>query len=103
MACYQDANLWVDFEKRQVATEGKTVDLRPRDYDLLTVLISHRGQALGPEQLIELASWDDRGLVARDRVKYTLARLKHDLGWTEPNGPIETIRGVGFRYRSPSG
>ena len=85
-----------------MAILGETVDLRPRDYDVLTVLISHRGQALSPEQLIDLAAWDERSWAARDRMKYALARLKHDLDWTEPNCPIETIRGVGYRYRSPS-
>ncbi len=102
MACYDDGRLYVDFDKRQVAMDGNPVDLRPRDYDVLTALISHRGQALSPEQLIDLATWDDRSWVARDRMKYALARLKHDLGSTDPNGPIETIPGVGYRYRSPS-
>ncbi len=102
VACYDDGSLYVDFHQRRVAIEGKTVDLRPRDYDVLTVLISNRGQALSPEQLIDLAAWDDRGPVHRDRMKYALARLKHDLGWTESDGPIESIRGVGYRYCSPS-
>ena len=59
-------------------------------------------EILSPEQRIDLAAWDDRSWVAHDRMKYALARLKHDLGWTEPNGPIKTIRGVGYRYRAPS-
>lgn len=71
-------------------------------YDVLTVLISHRDQALSPEELIDLAAWDDRSWVARDPMKYALARLQHDLGWTEPNGPIETIRGVGYPIPLPS-
>jgi DNA-binding response OmpR family regulator len=101
MECDDDGSLFVDFDKRRVAVDGKTVDLRPRDFDVLTVLISHRGQALSSEQLIDLA-WDDRSWVARDRMRYALARLKYDLGWTGQNGPIETIRGVGYRYCSPS-
>lgn len=55
---------------------------------MLTVVISHRGHALSLEKMIDLAAWDDRSWVARDRMKYALARLKYDLGWTEPNGPI---------------
>jgi DNA-binding response OmpR family regulator len=93
VACYDDGRLYVDFDKQRMAIEGKTVHLRPRDYDVLIVLISHQGEALSPEQLIDLAAWDDRSWLARDRMKYALARLKHDLGST---------RGVGYRFRSPS-
>ena len=102
VACYDDGRICVDSDKKRVAIEGKNVALRSRDYEVLVVLISHQGEALSPEQLTDLAAWDDRSWVARDRMKYALARLKHDLGWTEPNGPIETIQGVGYRYRSPS-
>jgi DNA-binding response OmpR family regulator len=69
---------------------------------VLTALISQRDRALRVEQMIGLPARGDRSWVARDRVKYALARLKHDLGCTEPSGPIETIRGMGYRYRPPS-
>jgi len=35
-------------------------------------------------------------------VRRSADHAPYNLGWTEPNGPIETIRGVGYRYRSPS-
>jgi len=62
VACYDDRSLYVDLDKRQVLIEGKTDDLCSADYDVLTILISHRGQALSPERLIDLAAWDDREL-----------------------------------------
>lgn len=101
VASYDDGYLYIDFDKRRVAIEGKTVDMRSREYDVLAVLVRHQGQAHSPEQLIDLAGWDERSWVARDRMKYAVARLKHDLGWTEPNCPIETIRKVGYRYCPP--
>lgn len=101
MACYDDGCLCIDLDKRQVSIQGKTVYLRPRDYDVLRVLVAHRDQTLSPEQLADLA-WEDRTWVSRDRLKYSVARLKYELGWTDSDGPIEKVRGVGFRYRSPS-
>ena len=43
-------------DKQRVAIESETVDLRPREYDVITVLISHQSEALSPEQLIDLAA-----------------------------------------------
>jgi DNA-binding response OmpR family regulator len=101
VTCYDDGSLRIDLDKRQVSIAGKTVNLRPRDYDVLRVLVTHRGQPLSPEQLADLA-WEDRTWVARDRMKYSVARLKCELGWTDSDGPIEKVRGVGFRYRTTS-
>jgi hypothetical protein len=60
---------------------------------VLTALISQRDRALRVEQMIGLAARGDRSWVARDRVKYALARLEHDLGCTEPSVRLRRSEG----------
>jgi DNA-binding response OmpR family regulator len=70
------------------------------EYRLLATLARHQGQVLSSDQLIELA-WDDPSGLAPSRVKYAVLRLRRKLGWDESDeGPIETVRGFGYRYRS---
>jgi len=67
---------------------------------ILATLARHQGQVLSSDQLIELA-WDDPSGLAPSRVKYAVLRLRRKLGWDEGDeGPIETVRGFGYRYRS---
>ena len=76
------------------------VVLTPTEYRLLATLARHQGQVLSSDQLIELA-WDDPSGLAPSRVKYAVLRLRRKLGWDEgDDGPIETVRGFGYRYRS---
>src|ERR1700684_782851 len=67
---------------------------------LLATLVRHQGQVLSSDQLIELA-WDDPSGLAPSRVKYAVLRLRRKLGWgDQDDGPIETVRGFGYRYRA---
>ena len=95
MTDFDDGTLHVDFVHREVTFDRKPVDLNPADYRLLATLVRHQGQVLSPEKLIELAL---NGL-SPGRVKYAVWVLRNKLGWDEI-GPIETVEGYGYRYRS---
>lgn len=44
--------------------------------------------------------WDDPTGIGPDRVKFAVLRLRRRLGWADPRtSPIESVRGVGYRYR----
>jgi DNA-binding response OmpR family regulator len=89
----------VDFDLHIVRAGGAPVDLTPTEFRLLETLISHRGQVLSPEQLLQLA-WRDPTATGPDRVKFTVLRLRRKLGWDSGrDNPIETLRGFGYRYR----
>jgi DNA-binding response OmpR family regulator len=53
LVSYDDGNLRIDVDERLVSIGCQTIDLRPRDYDVPTVLINHRGEVLCLEQLID--------------------------------------------------
>ncbi len=93
----------VDFDLHVVKVDGRPVELTPTEFRLLETLMSHRGQVLSPEQLLRLA-WRDPTATGPDRVKFAVLRLRRKLGWESgPDTPIETLRGFGYRYRSPAG
>ncbi len=97
---FDDGTLHIDYAHQEVAVDGTTIILTPTEYRLLATLTRHQGQVLSSDQLIELA-WDDPSGLAPTRVKYAVLRLRRKLGWGEGDeGPIETVRGFGYRYRS---
>jgi DNA-binding response OmpR family regulator len=97
---FDDGTLHIDYAHQEVAVDGRVIIFTPTEYRLLATLTRHQGLVLSPDQLIELA-WDDPSGLAPTRVKYAVLRLRRKLGWGEnDDGPIETVRGFGYRYRS---
>jgi len=99
---FEDEFVRVDFAHQEVTIGGTAVTLTPTEYRLLATLVRHQGQVLSSDQLIELA-WDDPSGLAPSRVKYAVLRLRRKLGWGDgeaDDGPIETVRGFGYRYRA---
>jgi DNA-binding response OmpR family regulator len=100
VTAFDDGTLHIDYAHQEVAVDAQVIILTPTEYRLLATLTRHQGQVLSPDQLIELA-WDDPSGLAPTRVKYAVLRLRRKLGWGEgDDGPIETVRGFGYRYRS---
>ncbi len=97
---YDDGRLQVRFAERDVVADGKSVALTPTEFRLLAALVHHAGQVLSPEQLLEQA-WHDPLAIGPDRVKFSILRLRQKLGWQSPDGPIEAVRGFGYRYLAP--
>ena len=95
---YTDANLSLDFAQRQVLVGGRPVSLTPLEFKLLATFVRHPNQVLSREQLLELV-WGDPYGVSADQVKIYVGYLRKKLGGDVEGGPIETVRGFGYRYR----
>jgi DNA-binding response OmpR family regulator len=76
---------------------GKRVSLPPREFELLRLLIEHRGEALMPERIYNEVWGQDFGDISTVSVHIRRLRKKIE---TDPNQPvwIETIRGAGYRF-----
>jgi DNA-binding response OmpR family regulator len=99
---YDDGLLQIDFASREVTFAGRPVELTPLEYRLLGVLVNHPRQVLERDQLLALV-WGSSAPVSSGQVKLYVAYLRRKLraaGGREP--PIETVRGVGYRYRPPA-
>jgi DNA-binding response OmpR family regulator len=81
---------------------GTEVDLRPKEFDLLEVLMRHAGKALSRERAMELV-WDEHWFGSTKTLDVHIAALRHHLGESGPEGSrITTLRGVGYRLELPS-
>lgn len=87
--------LEVDLAAHEVRCEGREVELTPREFALLRVLVEHPRQVFSRDQLLELVwgSFGDRSVVA-----VYIARLRQKLE-PDPARPryVVTVWGVGYR------
>jgi two-component system, OmpR family, alkaline phosphatase synthesis response regulator PhoP len=93
--------LEIDRHRFEVTMKGLRVDLTPKEFELLAALVGTPGRVFGREELLDMV-WGEDGFVeprtvdvhvARLRAKFTAARA--------PMPGIETVRGVGYRFREP--
>jgi DNA-binding response OmpR family regulator len=96
---YADDAITVEFAQRSAQSEGVDLRLTPLEFRLLSAFVQHPNQVLSREQLLELA-WGDPYGVSEDQVKLYVGYLRKKLGTNAgADGPIETVRGFGYRYR----
>lgn len=98
---YADALLQIDFAQHTISYDGRDVELTPLEFKLLSTLIRHPNQVLSREQLLEHV-WGDAYGVSLGQVKLYVGYLRRKLDPAAPSStPIETVRGFGYRYRTP--
>ena len=90
-------SLTIDFAQRLVLVKGMPVPLTPLEFKLLATLVRHPNQVLVPRADLELV-WGDSYSVSGDQVKIYVGYLRRKLGAGAEGGPIETVRGFGYRY-----
>jgi two-component system OmpR family response regulator len=85
-----------------VLVDGSAVDLSPREFDLLDLLLANRNKVVGKEQITQ--AWaDDRGEApaAPGMIEVYIHRLRRKL---EGSGVgIRTVRGLGYLLEADAG
>src|SRR5665213_1542196 len=88
--------LEIDERARRVTLAGNTLELTPKEFDLLAALARDPGAAVSRRRLLEDV-WETNWYGSSKTIDVHVAALRRKLG--DP-GWIETVRGVGFRLRS---
>lgn len=83
----------VDLNGRKVMVCGSVIDMTPREFDLLEVLICNRNIALSREKLLELA-WGYDFMGDTRTVDAHIQKLRKKLGW---ENRIKTVYKLGYR------
>lgn len=87
----------IDKVRHRVKVLGTEVELTPIEFRMLATFAENPGRVLGHMQLLELV-WGDR-IRERDEVKLYVSYLRRKLSGAANVDPVETVRGVGYRYR----
>jgi phosphate regulon transcriptional regulator PhoB len=95
-------DLEIDRERFEVRLQGQPVGLTHKEFELLAALVGTPGRVFGREELLDLV-WGREGFVEPRTVDVHLARLRAKFAAAKlPPPAIETVRGVGYRFREPS-
>ncbi len=93
-------DLEVDWERRKVKSKKKLVELTPKEFELLKVLVEASGRVLSRELLLEKVwGYDQASEIQSRTVDLHISQLRQKLG--SPGKQILTVTGAGYRFRMP--
>ena len=96
-ASWSVAGMTVDVAAKRVRINDRTVDLTPREWALLELLLAHPGRVLSKDQIAEnLFSFDEQ--LSPNAIEVHVSRLRTKI---EPAGVhIRTVRGFGYLWEA---
>jgi two-component system response regulator RegX3 len=88
----------VDRSRHEVTVDGRMIELPPKEFELLAVLVEHAGRVLTRNQLIDEV-WGSDYVGDTKTLDVHIRRLRGRVE-TDPQDPqrIRTVRGVGYRF-----
>ncbi|UWG96111.1 response regulator transcription factor [Dehalobacter sp. DCM] len=91
--------LEINPEMREVRKEGKIVDLTMKEYEILLFLAANAGIVFSRDDLLTKI-WSDLYVTESRTIDMHISAIRKKIGDNEQNGHyIETVRGVGYRFR----
>ncbi|MGQ0633068.1 MAG: response regulator [Planctomycetaceae bacterium] len=90
----------IDRTQHRALVDGQELKLTPTEFRLLWGLVRQPGRAFSRQELMEAAMGDD-ALVLERTIDVHIKSLRQKLG--EHSERIETVRGVGYRFRETNG
>ncbi len=99
-SAYRGGGIEMDFEGHVLRSGGKEVPLTRMEFALLSALIKSRGRVLTRDHLLQKV-WEYEYTESTRTVDVHVRRLRQKLG--SPGDQIETIVGVGYRFRERGG
>lgn len=92
------AGVEIDLVSHIVKRDGQRIELQPREFALLELLLRNRGRALTKTQLLERL-WDYSFDPQTNVVDVLVCRLRSKLDRDQGPRLIHTLRGVGYVFR----
>jgi two-component system OmpR family response regulator len=88
----------LDLVNRTARRDGARIDLTPREFALLELLMRNEGRALSKSYLIERL-WDYKFAPQTNLVDVLVCRLRNNVDRDYPVKLIQTVRGIGYVFR----
>jgi DNA-binding winged helix-turn-helix (wHTH) protein/Flp pilus assembly protein TadD len=96
---YSFGRFQLDSESRRLLRETATIPLSDRHVEVLLQLVTHAGQIVTKDALID-AAWGEVA-VTDNSLEQAISVLRRALGDTEPHAFIETVPRRGYRFAAP--
>jgi len=90
--------LRLDTARFEAWRDDRPLDLTAKEFALLRYFMTHAGQVLSQEHLLEHV-WDEHADPFTNTVRVTIGTLRRKLADGEGDQPIETVVGRGYRLR----
>ncbi len=90
------AGVRVDPGARRAWRDGRELELSPKEFDLLALLLGGAGRVLERDRIMHEV-WDENWWGSTKTLDVHMGTLRRKLG--DPS-PITTVRGVGFRFEA---
>ena len=91
-------DLVMDLLARRVERGGREIDLQPREFKLLEVLLRHAGQVMTRTMLLEKV-WDYRFDPQTNVIDVHISRLRQKIDKGFSHALLHTVRGAGYSLR----
>ncbi|MCF7932186.1 MAG: response regulator transcription factor [Acholeplasmataceae bacterium] len=88
--------LTIDSVAHQAMLDGAPFELTPKEFDLLLYMVNHQTEAVSREQLLQTV-WGYDYFGDLRTVDTHIRRLRQKL---KPYDPIETVFGIGYRFKA---
>lgn len=97
--CFRFEGLVIDDERKTVTMNDRNISLTKTEYELLRILLIHRGQIFTREQLLEQV-WPKDVIVTNRTVDVNITRLRKKLGFYATH--IVARHGYGYYFEPTS-
>ncbi|MGV3519319.1 winged helix-turn-helix domain-containing protein [Luteitalea sp.] len=91
----------LDEQARELRVDGERIGLTPLEFGVLSYLANRPGKAVARHELIEAVWGYGRDAATSNVVEAVVRSVRRKLG--SLRGTLETVRGVGYRYRPVEG
>src|SRR5215472_14760607 len=94
---YQDAHLYLDFQRKTVSLDMERLRLTRKEYELLAMLVQNAGEIVSRPDLLQQI-WGYSNQIRTRTLDVYIRRLRRKLG-QHADVYIETIFGIGYRFQ----
>ena len=87
----------MDLATHSIRRNDQIIELSKTEWDLLEYLLRHPGKTMSRQKILEYV-WSYDSDVRQDLVDVYISYLRHKLNTPGLADPIQTVRGVGYRF-----
>ena len=91
--------LCLDLGRREITRDNEQVALTRAEYEIVEFLWRQRGKVLSKKQIADSYQRDPASDASANSVEGLIGRIKRKLDPERDLQPIETVRGMGYRFR----